>query len=97
MVINKAIITSNIAGVEERPFFSNHASEGRQIMAINIERNKGFKMGAAAFMPAIMIIMAASEIRIELCLLSIFISLTCRVAVDYINLVSRVRLTYPTR
>jgi hypothetical protein len=57
-------------------------------------------MGAAAFMLAITIHIAAREITMELCLIDIFISLfrslLCRDAVDYINLVNRVRLTHPT-
>ena len=66
--INKATITSSIAEVEDSPFLSSHTSDGRQMMAIKIDRNKGFKIGAANFMPAIIIQIAANEIRMEGCL-----------------------------
>lgn len=68
MDINKATITSSIAEVEDSPFLSSHASGGRQMMAIKIDRNKGFKIGTANFMPAIIIQIAANEIRMEGCL-----------------------------
>lgn len=71
MVIKRTTITSNIAKVEERPFLSSHAREGRQITAIKIDRKRGFKIGAAAFMPAIIMQIAASESSTEFRLIGI--------------------------
>lgn len=56
--------TKNTANKEETPLLFNHAKDGKQIIAIKIDRNKGFKIGAAAFILAIIIQIAASEIRI---------------------------------
>ena len=77
MDINKATITSSIAEVEDSPFSSSQASDGIQMMAIKIDRNRGVKIGAANFMPAIIIQIAANEIRMEGCLPDICLSLRC--------------------
>ena len=63
IVINKVLMTNNTAPVEDRPLLLSHANGGRQITAIKIDKNKGVKIGAAAFMPAITIQNAANEIR----------------------------------
>jgi len=55
-------MTNVTARVDEKPLFFSQVREGIQIIAMKIDRNSGFKIGAAAFMPAIIIQIAAKLI-----------------------------------